>query len=90
MVNVRKILLGLLPVVATQPPFMMQQPVHVAEAASTPFDLAATAVACETHRAQRRAAKRAKERAQPEQGGQRISEAWLRTLSPQDCLWRFR
>ena len=57
MVDVRRILLGLLPVVATQPPFMMQQPVHVAEAASMSFDFAATAVACETHRAQKRAAK---------------------------------
>lgn len=53
--------------VAMQPPFMMQQPVHMAKAASTPFDLAATAVACKTHQAQKRAAKQAKERAWPEQ-----------------------
>ena len=48
MVNIHKILLRLLPVVATQLPFMMQQPVHMAEAASTPFNLATTAVACKT------------------------------------------
>ena len=67
MVDIHKILLRLLPVVAMQPPFMMQQPVHMAKAASTPFDLAATAVACKTHQAQKRASKQAKERAWPEQ-----------------------
>lgn len=26
----------------------------------------------------------------PEQGGQRITEEWLRSLKDRDCLWRFR
>jgi hypothetical protein len=30
------------------------------------------------------------ERARPEQGGQRITEEWLRSLKNRDCQWRFR
>ncbi|KAJ7807432.1 hypothetical protein B0H14DRAFT_991562 [Mycena olivaceomarginata] len=31
-----------------------------------------------------------RERARPEQGGQRITEDWLRSLKNRDCEWRFR
>jgi hypothetical protein len=31
-----------------------------------------------------------RERARPEQGGQHITEDWLRSLKSRDCQWRFR
>ena len=45
-------------------------------------------LAFQLHTAEKRAAHREKPR--PEQGGQRITEEWLRSLKTRDCLWRFR
>ncbi|EPQ55484.1 hypothetical protein GLOTRDRAFT_93696 [Gloeophyllum trabeum ATCC 11539] len=43
------------------------------------------------HAAYLRAAEReVRERARPEQGGQRITQEWLQSLRSRDCQWRFR
>jgi hypothetical protein len=39
--------------------------------------------------AERRAAQR-EQPPRPDQGGQRITEEWLRSLKTRDCLWCFR
>ena len=84
----RRILLGLLPVIRDQPPFMRNQPVFASTPESLRAEFAPVVEACERERMRKRNARR--ERPHPTQGGERISEDWLRGLSDRECLSQFR
>lgn len=89
--NARK-LFACLPVLTQRPPVLNNQPVF-ADFASHSFDdeLPALGARCELQRAQQREAQRHEaERVRPRQGGQRITEDWLRSLEPREVLWQFK
>ena len=88
MVDFRRILLGLLPVNGDQPPLMQKQPVFSSTPESLRAEFAPVVEACERQRMQKRNARC--ERPHPTQGGERISEDWLRGLSDRECLSQFR
>ena len=88
MVDFRRILLGLLTVIRDQPPFMRNQPVFASTPASLGAKFAPVVEACEREWMRKHNARR--ERPRPTQGGERISEDWLRGLSDRECLWQFR
>ena len=84
----RRILLGLLPVIRDQPPFMQNQPVFASTPESLGAEFAPVVEACEREWMWKCNARH--ERPHPTQGGEHISEDWLRGLSDQECLWQFR
>ena len=88
MVNIARILLGLLPVLGELPLPLRNQPVFAASINTTHLDFTAVSEACERERTRRRDALREKPRG--EQGGECITEDWLHGLGDIDCIWRFR
>jgi hypothetical protein len=88
MVDFKKLVLAFMPIVASQPLLLRNQPAFAAEqhAIQPEFQIAAGI----REREKKRKCAEPHERAQPEQGGERISEVWLRSISARECLWRFR
>jgi hypothetical protein len=99
MVNVRTLLLALLPVVSDRPTTIFLAPdiiqMAVSHGSSSPPDSSDTimdmVLPIQVAAAdERRRKERARSRASPAIGGQRITEEWLRSLEESDCIWRFR
>ena len=93
MVNIRNLLLALLPVASAQPPAIFVLPTAIPAVVSddgtnniTDVLQVLTIQVAEEHRSY----ERAKLRASPEIGGQRITKEWLHSLQDRDCVWRFR
>jgi hypothetical protein len=87
MADLKQLLLhAILPIITEQPPLLRQHPAFAVADDYDP-DYIAFMQASELTRQQR---SEPRERAYPEQGGERISETWLQSLSDRDCRWRFR
>lgn len=88
MVNLKALLRAVLPVVTEKPPVLQNQPAFVA---SNDFshlpNYIKVATATEYDRRRKR---EQRERACPQQGGERISEVWLRTLPDRVSRWHFK
>ena len=88
MVNFKKLVLAFMPIVAGQPPLLRNLPAFAAEqhGIQPEFQIAASI----HEREKKRKCAEPHERALPEQGVERISEVWLRSITARECLWRFR
>ena len=87
MVDFRRILLGFLPVNRNQPPLMQNQPVFSSTPESLRAEFAPVVEACEREQMQEHNAWC--ERPCLSQGGDCISDDWLRGISDWECLLQF-
>jgi hypothetical protein len=90
MVNIRRVLLAILPIISQPPTVITGQilsdiPVYQYICSH----IAATLEICGTITVAA-ALLHGEESNRPELGGERITEDWLRSLSDRECLWRFR
>jgi hypothetical protein len=86
--NLRKLLLAAVPVLARPAPLPpVLQPTTCAAIMAHLGNVAAfERLMALAHHSQ----SKTNERARPDQGGQHITEEWLRSLNNRECEWRFR
>lgn len=88
MIDPKRLLLAFIPALSQPPPLHQQIPPVFSSSPSIAPRLVTVEVACEQEGERRRDEEGTHPR--PSQGGERITEEWLRGLPTEHCLWQFR